>query len=147
MKMPVFATNRKARYDYDIGQKIEAGVELLGHEVKSVRNGRITLTGSYAIIKNGELWLLNASIPPYQPSNVPEYSPERTRKLLVSAKELQEILRKTEAEKLVIVPLSVYSQKRRVKIELGLGRPRKSYDKREAIKKRDMGREIGRRLK
>lgn len=146
--MPVFATNRKARHNYDIAGTIEAGISLLGHEVKSVRGGRIILNGSYGIIKNGELWLLNAEIPPYQPANLTaEYSPARTRRLLVSEKDLKEISRKIDTEKLVIIPLSVYSKGRYIKMELGFGRPRKDYDKREAIKKRDISREIGRRIK
>lgn len=146
--MPVFATNRKARYDYDISSTIEAGVELLGHEAKSVREGRIILGGSYGIIKNGELWLLNAEIPPYQPANITsDYEPKRTRRLLISTKELKELSRKIDTEKLTVIPLSAYPKGRYIKIELGLGRSRKDYDKREAIKKRDISREIGRRIK
>ncbi len=146
--MPIFSTNRKARYDYEIIQTIETGIELLGHEVKSVRLGRMILAGSYGIVKNMELWLLNSEITPYQAANLTTvYSPSRTRRLLVSKKELENIIKRMETERLTLVPLSVYNKNHKIKIELALARPKKDYDKRETIKRRDISREIGRKIK
>jgi SsrA-binding protein len=145
--MAVFATNRKARFDYDIKDTLEAGVALLGPEVKSVREGKVRLTGSFAIIRGGEAYLVNTDISPYQPGNTAEdIDTARTRKLLLNRSEIA-ILAKAIEDKLTIVPISLYSKGRTVKLELGIGRPRKQFDKREAIKKRDIGKEVGKRLK
>ncbi len=146
--MPTFSTNKKARFDYEIIETIEAGIELFGHEAKSVRLGRMVLVGSYGVIQNGELWLLNSEIPPYQAANLTtEYHPSRSRKILVSKKELTDLIRRMEAERLVLIPLSAYEKNRKIKIELGLAKPRKNHDKREAIKRREISREIGKKIK
>lgn len=146
--MPTFSTNKKARFDYEIIDTLETGIELFGHEVKSVRLGRMVLVGSYGIIQNMELWLLNSEIPPYQAANLTtEYQPSRSRKLLISRKELIEIIKRMEAERLVLIPLSAYEKNKKIKIELALARPKKDYDKRETIKRREVSREIGRRIK
>ncbi|MDD4931210.1 MAG: SsrA-binding protein SmpB [Candidatus Colwellbacteria bacterium] len=145
--MPVFATNRKARFDYDIKDTLEAGVVLTGAETKSVRDGKVRLTGSYAVIRGGEAYLLNTDISAYQPQNLVEKTESaRTRKLLLNRREI-ELLAKAIDDKLSIVPLSFYSKGRVLKLELGIGRSRHDYDKREAIKKKDIGREVGRRIK
>lgn len=146
--MSVFATNRKARYDYDILKTFEVGVELLGTEVKSIRQGSVSLNGAYGIIKNRELWLLNADIAPFQVGNAPlGYERTKTRRLLINKPELMEIIKKINAEHLVLIPLSFYSKGNFIKLELSLARPKKAFDKRETIKKRDISREVERRLK
>ncbi len=146
--MSAFATNRKATFNYDIRSSFEAGIELLGWEVKSVRAGRADLSGSYGIVRNGEIWLVNLDIPLYQPKNVAgEPDTSRARRVLLNKKEIAEILRATESERLSIVPLELYGKGSRLKVKLGLGSPRRKSDKREAIKKRDISKEIGQNIK
>jgi len=144
---PVLAYNSKAHFDYEIIKKFSAGLELLGHEVKSVRNGGASLAGSYVSIRGKEAFLLGANINPYQPKNIAgNYDPRRARKLLLSKAELL-TLEKTEATKgLTIVPLSVYNKGRFLKLDLAIARGKKKFDKRQAIKKRDIERETGRKL-
>lgn len=139
--------NRKASFDYEILEKYEAGVELLGFEVKSLKKGQGSLEGSHVTVRGGEAFVMNMQIPPYQPTNTPpDYDPLRNRKLLLTKKEIEE-LAKNEAQKgLTIVPLSVYNKGRRVKMEIAVVRGKKKYDKRETIKKRDTEREIRRSL-
>ena len=121
---------------------------LSGQEVKSVRGGNVSLKGAYATLKAGEVWLLNAHISPYKKAGaLPSYDPTRSRKLLLRAREIKELMGKLEAERLTLVPLSVYTRGRRLKVELGLGRGRKKYEKREVIKKRAVDREIREKLK
>jgi SsrA-binding protein len=139
------AENRRARFDYEILDTFEAGVELLGFEAKSVKLGRMNLSGAYVIIRAGEAWLLNASIQPFQPGNAPkEYDPDRTRRLLMHQKEIKSLVGKLDRERLTLIPLKAYIKKNLVKLELGLGRSRKTKDKREVIKKRDVEREMRR---
>ncbi len=146
--MEAYAENRKARFDNEILETIEAGLALSGREVKSVRKGSVSLQGSYATLKDNELWLLNADIAPYQaPAGVENPDRKRTRKILVNRKQIDDIEKRMDSEHLAIVPLSLYPKGRYIKLSLGIGRPRKSFDKREAIKKRDIGKEIGRRIK
>ena len=145
--MAVFATNRKARFDYDIKETLEAGVVFLGSEVKSIREGKVRLTGSFAIIRGGEAYLINMEISPYQPGNmIKEIDSTRVRKLLLNKAEIA-IIAKAIEDKMTIVPISLYSKGQKVKLELGIGRPRKQFDKREAIKRRDIGKEVGNRIK
>jgi len=142
-----YAENRKAHFNYEILDKYEAGVELLGPEVKSVRGGRMSLEGSFVVVRGGEAYLLNASIPPYQPNNVPsDYNPLRTRKLLLTKKEMNE-LRAAEAAKLTIVPLRVYNKGKKIKVEIAKVKGKKKHDKRESIKRRETDREIRREMK
>jgi len=144
----IYAENKKARFDYLILETYEAGVELLGFEVKAVRAGKMNLTGSYAVIKDEEILLLNTDIQPYQPKNTPpDYSPRRTRKLFLRKDEIRELIGKTREAGLTLLPLKVYNKGRFIKIEIGLGRHKKKTDKRELIKKRDVQREIRRTLK
>ena len=146
--MTAFATNRKALFNYDIRESLEAGIELLGWEVKSIKNGRVDLSGSYGIIRGNEIWLINLNIPLYQPKNIlgePDVS--KARRLLLNKKEIAEIFRKTESERISIIPLKLYSKNGRIKVNIGLGFPRNKSDKREVIKKRDISREIGQKIK
>lgn len=143
-----FTENRKAYFNYEIKDRFEAGIELLGLEVKSVRAGRISLDASYVILSAREAYIIGATIQPYQAKNTPkEYDPDRTRKLLLSKKELSELQKISETKGLTIVPLSVYSKGRRIKLEIGIGKGKKLHDKRESIKKRDTDREIRREMK
>jgi len=145
--MPLIA-NKKAYFNYEVLEKIEAGIELLGFEVKSLKGGQGSLDGSHVTIRGNEAFVINMHIPPYQPANTPkDYDPLRNRKLLVTKKEI-EALGEAEGQKgLTIVPLSVYNKGRKVKIEIAVVRGKKKYDKRESIKKRDTDREIRRSLK
>ena len=146
--MKELAKNRTATFDYEILEKFEAGIELLGFEVKAVKSGKMNLTGSYARIKGTEVWLINAGIQPYQPKNTPkDYDPARTRRLLLTKKEINTLTGKTHEAGLTLVPLKAYIKGRLVKVELGLGRHKKKSDKREVIKKRDTDRDIRRALK
>ena len=145
--MQTISENKKAYFDYEILETFEAGIELFGYEVKSIKTKRASIIGSYAVVKGGELWLIGATIPPYQANNTPkEYDPARTRKLLLTTKEIQYLVNKLDTEKLTIVPTKLYNKHGRVKLELGLGRGKKSYDKRETIKKREVDRVIKRAL-
>ncbi len=146
--MAVFAENRKARFDYEIIDTVETGIELFGFEVKSVRQGGARLAGSYVKVLGGELFLVGSNVSPYQSGNTPaDYDAERMRKLLVTKKEMAEFERKHKSDRLTLVPLKLYSVGRRIKCEIGLVRGKKKYDKRESIKKRDTEREIRRTLK
>lgn len=140
--------NKKALRDYTVLEKFEAGVVLSGQEVKSLRGGRGELSGAYVIIRGGEAFLVGASIPPYQPNNTPKtYEPDRTRKLLLSKKEILRLLNDGEKNGLTIVPISVYNKKHRIKIEIALVRGKKKHDKRETLKKREAQKDIRRTLK
>jgi SsrA-binding protein len=146
--MAHYAENRKARFDYEILEKYEAGIELLGSEVKSVRGGRMSLEGAFVIIRGGEAYLINANIPPYQPKNAPkDYDPLRNRKLLLTKKEIAELGGNDKNKSLTIVPISVYNKGRKIKLEIALVKGKKKFDKRETIKKRETDREIRRNIK
>jgi len=139
------AENRRARFDYDILETYEAGLELLGQEVKSAKGGRLQLAGSHTVIRGGEAWLLNSQIPAYQPKNMREdYDPGRSRRLLLHSGEIRTLRGKLNEKGLSLLPLRAYTKHGIVKLELGLGRSRKAHDKREAIKKRDVKREMRR---
>lgn len=145
--MPL-AINKKAFYDYEILERYEAGLVLAGHEVKSIKTGHINLQGSYVIVKNNELYLINAHIPPYQAKNVPsDYDPYRNRKLLVHKSQIKNLIGKLKQKGLTLVPLSVYTKHGKIKLEIGLGRGKRKIDKRETIKKREVERKIERALK
>ncbi len=141
--MTNIAENKRAGFDYDIVEKYEAGIELTGQEVKSAKGGRFNLASSYAVPKNGQLLLVNASIPPYQPKNAPDdYKPDRSRRLLLHKAEIKSLYGKLKEKSFSLVPLRAYIKKGFVKLELGLGKSRKKSDKREVIKKRDARREM-----
>ncbi|KKW46675.1 MAG: SsrA-binding protein [Parcubacteria group bacterium GW2011_GWB1_56_8] len=137
------AENRRARFDYDIIETYEAGIELTGQEVKSAKAGHINLSGSYAVVRNNEVWLLNAQIPAYQPKNAPkDYDSGRTRRLLLRHEEIKGITGRVREKGLTFVPLRAYIKRGFVKIELGLGKSRKKSDKRAVLKKRAAEREM-----
>jgi SsrA-binding protein len=145
--MPELAMNKRARYDYEILETLEAGLVLTGQEVKSVREGRMILTGAHAVIAKGELVLVGAQIPVYKAAGMLEgYDSKRTRKLLVHKAELAKLFGKLEQKGLTFVPISVYTKGPFIKMSLGLGRGKREYDKRETIKKRDLDREARRSL-
>ena len=141
--MVTFAENRKARFNYEILETFEAGLE-----VKSIKNGRMNLAGCYINIHDGELYLIGASIAPYQPKNQPaDYDPARSRKLLLHKKEIMSLLGKIQQKGLTLVPLKVYNKGRRIKLEFAIVRGKKKYDKRAVISKRESKRNIERSLK
>jgi SsrA-binding protein len=141
------AENRRARFDYEISETFEGGIELLGHEVASAKRGHMELAGSYAIIRGGEAWLVNLKIAPYQPKNIRgEHDPSRPRRLLLHKAELQELSGKLDSKSWSLLPMRAYLKKGIIKLELGLGRPKKTRDKRETIKRRDTERDIQRKL-
>lgn len=142
------AENKRAFFDYEILEKYEAGIELLGFEVKSVRAGRANIQNAFAIVRGGELWLVNADIPAYQPKNAPPgYEPTRPRRLLLHREEIKSLIGKIKEKGLTILALKMYNKGQKLKVELGLGRHKKKSDKRETIKKREVQREIRRTLK
>jgi SsrA-binding protein len=146
--MANYAENRKMRFDYETLQKYEAGIELLGSEVKSVRGGHMSLEGAFVIVRGGEVFLINANIPPYQVKNTAiDYDQLRNRKLLLTKKEIVELAQSERNKSLTIVPISVYNKNRKIKIEIALVRGKKKHDKRETIKKRETDREIRREFK
>ena len=139
--MASYTENRKARFNYEILEKYEAGIELLGTEVKSVRNSQISLEGAFVIVRGGEAFLINANIPPFQPKNAPkDYDPLRNRKLLLTKKEIRFLIGKQKEKGFSIIPLEIYLKNSFIKIKIGIGRGKKKYDKREALKKRDFER-------
>lgn len=143
----VVATNRQARRDYDILDTWECGIVLQGSEVKSLRESKVTLADAFARIDRGELWLLGLHITPYSLASAQGgHDPERTRKLLVHHHELDEMRKRVDLERLSLVPLSLYFRDGRAKLELGLGRGRREYDKRQAIAQRDADREARRAM-
>lgn len=140
--------NKKVFFNYDIIETYQAGVSLLGLEVKSLKQGQGSLEGAYVVLRGGEAFLVGATIPPYQVGNTPEdYDPMRTRKLLLSKKELGELEKQSQVKGLTIVPISVYNRDKLIKLEIGIGRGKKNIDKRETIKKREVKRDIERTLK
>ncbi|MDZ7586172.1 MAG: SsrA-binding protein SmpB, partial [Patescibacteria group bacterium] len=135
--------NRKARFKYELLDRVEAGVVLTGAEVKSVREGKISLGESFARIDDkGEAWLVNANIHPYAPANNKNYDPTRSRKLLLKRVEIERILAKIDNKNLTLVPTTAYSKGGRIKIELAIGKGKKEWDKRRTIKDREAKREL-----
>ena len=140
----VIVTNRKALHDYSILERYEAGLVLKGTEVKSLRDGNANLQDGYALIKGREVWLIGLHINPFEKGNINNHEPKRERKLLLHRKEIRKLLGKVSEQGLTLVPLRLYFRNNIVKVELGLTRGKKSYDKREAIKERDVERRIRR---
>ena len=140
--------NRRIGFDYEILETFEAGIELRGFEVKALRKKQGSLEGAYAIVRGGECYLVNATIPPYQITNTPEdYDPRRPRRLLLTWEEISRLAGESSRLRLTIAPISVYNKGRKIKVEIATVRGKKKYDKRELIKKRDTNREIWRTLK
>jgi SsrA-binding protein len=137
-------SNRRARFEYEILDTFEAGIVLVGSEVKSLRQGKANLQDSYALVKNGEVWLLNMHINPYEQANQFNHDPLRTRKLLLNKSEIAKLQIKTNEKGLTLIPLKLYFNKGIAKVELGIGKGKKLHDKRESIKERDVTREMQR---
>jgi len=146
--MRVLAENKKAYFDYELLEKLEAGIILIGQEVKSIKLGRMNLTGSYVVFRDQELFLIGAKIPPYQPKNAPpDYTPERSRKLLLRKSEINHLIGKVKEKGLTLIPLKVYTRGDKIKLEFAAAKGKRKSDKREIIKKRETDREIRRVLK
>src|SRR5437763_11879842 len=143
----VITVNRQAYHDYFVERTIEAGIELKGTEIKSIRDGKVNLRGSYALARNGELWLENAHIAVYEHGNRYNHEPMRSRKLLLHRREIDQLLGKVATKGLTLIPLKLYLKGGKAKIELGLCRGKKLYDKRDAIAERDVKREIERTIR
>ena len=143
----VLASNRKAYHDYHIDETHEAGVVLTGTEIKSVRAGSVNLRDSYAQVRNGEMWLMNVHIAPYEPASRQNVDPYRERKMLMHRKEILRLFGRAQEKGLTLIPLRLYLKKNKAKVEIGLARGKKEYDKREAIAKRESAREIDRAVK
>lgn len=143
----IAVSNRKARHDYQILETLEAGIALKGTEVKSLRKGNGNLQDSYAMIKNGEVWLHGMHVSPYEQGNINNHDPRRTRKLLLNKKEIRKLLTKVQEKGLALIPLSLYFKGPYAKVQLAVAQGKKSYDKREAIKQREAKRDIAHRLK
>ncbi len=146
-KIKVVATNRKATHDYVVLETYEAGIELVGTEVKSLREGKCNLKDSYATVKNGEIFLVNMHISPYSHGTAFNHDPTRQRKLLLHRQEIDKLSGKIKERGLTLVPLKVYFRRGRAKVELGLVKGKHTYDKRKDIAKRDMEREMKREMK
>lgn len=146
--MSKYAQNKRASFEYEIIEKYEAGIELSGMEVKSIRNGKMSLEGSFVIIRGGEAFLINSNITAFQPKNTSEdYDPLRNKRLLLTKKEIKKLAGNEKNKSLTIVPLAVYNKGKKIKIEIALVKGKKKRDKREAIKKRETDRELRRTLK
>lgn len=138
--------NRRARFSYEIQETMEAGISLMGTEVKSIRDGQANIKEAYADIRGGEVFLVGAHISPYEQGNLNNHEPLRERRLLLKANEIKRLVGKVQEKGLTLVPLRLYLKGRLIKLELGVGRGKKLYDKRETIKQRDQEREVQREL-
>ncbi|MBI5742601.1 MAG: SsrA-binding protein SmpB [Candidatus Niyogibacteria bacterium] len=146
--MPTLLENRRAHFDYEFLEKFEAGIELFGYEVKALKNGRGSLIGARVLIRGGEAFVVGLDIPPYQPGNAPkDYDPARTRRLLITKREIAYLTGKSAEQGLTLVPISVYTKGNLVKLGCAVARGKKEHDKREDIKAREAKRDIERTLK
>jgi len=140
------ASNRRARHRYEILESFEAGIELVGSEVKSLRSGKAQIAEAYAAVEDGEVWLRNAHIPPYEPAAALNHEPERPRKLLLHRNEINRLIGQTQKKGLTLVPLRIYFKGPRAKLELALVRGKEQRDRRRELRERDQKREIEREL-
>jgi SsrA-binding protein len=138
------AVNRRARHEYAVEETLEAGIVLTGTEIKSIRAGRVNLAEAYARIEHGEAWLIGAHVAPYEQGNRNNHEPTRTRKLLLHRDQIAELVGRTQAKGFTLVPLKLYIRDGMAKLELGVARGKKEYDKRRAIAERDARRELER---
>lgn len=146
--MKNLATNKRATFDYTVLEKFEGGLVLLGTEVKSVKAGHMSLRGAFITMQGEEAYLTNATIPPWQPKNTPEsYDPTRSRKVLLHKREIHSLINSKQTQGLTIVPLRVYNQGSRIKVEIALAKGKKKYDKKMAKRERDIQRDIDRALR
>lgn len=143
----IVSDNRKARFNYEFIETYEAGIELTGPEVKSIKSGHISINESFATVKGNEIWLTNAHVSPYKPASINNAEPTRPRRLFLKKKEIDHLLGKVQAEGFTMVPTKVYLSHGLIKVELALARGKKKHDKRETIKKRDIERDVSRELK
>jgi len=143
----IISNNRRAHYNYQFLEIYEAGVQLNGPEVKSIKSGHISINEAFAAVKEDEIWLINAHVPSYKPASQNNNEPTRSRKLLLNKKEVDYLLGKVQTEGLTLVPTKVYLSHGLIKIEIALARGKKIHDKREVIKKRDIERDLSRELK
>ena len=141
------ATNRRAGHRFELVEKLEAGIELRGSEVKSLRNGKAQLSDAYAVIDRGEVWLRGVHIPPYEPASRENHEPERPRKLLLHRAEIERLVGKTAERGLTLVPTRIYFKGPRAKVELALARGKEGRDRRREIAERDVRREVEREFK
>ena len=141
------ARNRRARFDYEIIETWEAGIALTGTEVKSLRNGKAQITDAYGIVKDGEVWLLNLHIAPYEQGNRFNHEATRTRKLLLHSREIKKMIGAVERQGLTLIALEIYFKRGRAKVRLGLGKGKKNHDKRADLKEKDDKREMARAVK
>lgn len=139
--------NKKARFDYEIEGTVEAGIVLTGGEAKAARLGHVSMDGSHVRIIDGEVWVVNMKISPYQFASNPEYDPGRNRKLLLARKEIEQLVVRASQKRLTLVPVAVYTRGPKIKVEVGLARGKREYEKREQIKKKDVQRDIEREIK
>jgi len=145
--MSTIAKNPNARHNYTIIDTLEAGIVLSGTEIKSIRDGKVNIKNSYAIIKNGEVYILGMHISPYTHGNIYNKDPLRDRKLLLNKKEINKLIGLVKQQGITLIPISLYFKKSFVKVELGIGKGKKLYDKRDDIAKRDANRQIDRQIK
>ncbi len=145
--MKIIAKNPTAHHNYIVEDKFEAGIVLAGTEIKSIRNGNVNIKDSYIIIKNGEMWILGMHIKPYEFGNINNKDPLRDRKLLAHKNEINKLLGKIKQKGISLIPLNLYWDKNHVKVEVGIGKGKKLYDKREDLKRKDAERTIERNLK
>ncbi len=143
----MIATNKKARFDYEILETFEAGVVLRGPEVKSVKLGHISIKEAYATVRSEEVFLTNAHISPYKQAANVEQEPTRSRKLLLKKSEIKSLIGKSKTEGITLIPVQVYLKRGFVKVEIGLGRGKKKHDKRQTIKQKDIKRDIQREMR
>ena len=146
--MAVYIDNRKAHFNYEVIDTFEAGIKLKGFEVKSIKKGQGNINSAFCIVRGNEAYIVGMHIPPYQPKNTyPGYDPEQTRKLLLSKKEIKKLGEKDSIKGLTLVPLSLYSKGPYIKVSVAIARGKRTIDKRETIKKRDLDREMEREYK
>ncbi|HMS65445.1 MAG TPA: SsrA-binding protein SmpB [Ignavibacteria bacterium] len=143
-KIKIIATNRKANFEYAILSKYEAGMVLFGTEVKSLREAKVNIQDAYGRVTNDEIWLINANINEYKFGNINNHDPLRNRKLLLNKREIRKIKQELQEKGLTLVPLKIYFKGSRIKIEIGIAKGKKLYDKRESIKKREVERNLNR---
>ncbi len=147
MSIRVIQENRKARHDFEILETFEAGIVLLGPEVKSIKQGRVSLKDSYVEIKNGEAWIKRLHVSPYDKNTILKIDPERKRKLLLHKYEIKRLIGKVKERGLTVIPLKIYLKNNLVKVEIALVKGKRKYEKREELKKKAIEREIERALK
>jgi SsrA-binding protein len=145
MAMPTLVDYKKAHFDYEVMEKFEAGIELLGFEVKSLKKGQGSLEGSYVIVRGGEAYAMNVFVPPYQEKNTPkDYEPRRNRRLILHRTEIARLADLESGKGLTIVPISIYNKGQLIKVSVAVVRGKKKFDKRETIKKRETDRSVRR---